>query len=125
VFCVDINGDGRTEQVAWTSRNSDEGFLALDRNGNGLIDDGKELFGNFTPQPSSPAPNGFVALAEYDKRNSGGNENGMIDQSDAFFGSMRVWIDMTHGNVFRYRSKIDGGAHLGRWAWDIVLGVAR
>jgi hypothetical protein len=47
----DISGTGRPIQLAWTVPGSGNAFLALDRSGNGRIDNGKELFGNFTDQP--------------------------------------------------------------------------
>ncbi len=95
----DMGGDGHSEPIAWTTSGTDDAWLVLDRNGNGKIDSAKEMFGNFTEQPITAPPNGFRALAEYDKPEKGGNRDGRIRNSDAVHASLRLWQDVNKNGV--------------------------
>jgi hypothetical protein len=94
----DISGTGNPVQIAWTAPDSDNAFLGLPGS-DGLVHNGKELFGYFTPQPPSDNPNGFRALAVYDEPQNGGNDDGIIDNRDQIFSSLRLWIDTNHDGI--------------------------
>jgi hypothetical protein len=95
----DIDGDGSPEQIAWVDPASGDAFLVLDRNGNGMIDDGTELFGNFTPQPYSDSPNGYEALLPYDEPSFWGNRDGLVAPDDSVWSSLKVWFDDNKNGV--------------------------
>jgi hypothetical protein len=83
-FSFDIDADGRSDQIAFVQPGS--GFLALDKNADGMINDGSELFG---PQTG----NGFEELAAYDLDN-----NQWIDENDAIYEGLRIWSKDSDGN---------------------------
>lgn len=84
----DINGDGVANRIGWTSAGSDDAFLWLDANGNGVVDNGVELFGDAVHD------NGFDKLKTFD-----GNGDGVIDGSDAVWPTLRLWVDSNHNGA--------------------------
>ncbi|MFN3582260.1 MAG: hypothetical protein ACK4VV_17525, partial [Pseudomonas sp.] len=84
----DHAGDSFRERTGFVA--PDDGLLVWDRNGDGVINDGSELFGNETVLGNgSRAANGFQALAELDS-----NNDGRIDANDELFSQLRVWRDL-------------------------------
>lgn len=91
----DLRNEGQKLQMAWTRAGAENAFLALDRNGNHHIDNGAELFGNYTPLRSGAlAENGFVALAELDE-----NGDGIVSAADAAWPSLLLWVDRNHDGL--------------------------
>src|SRR5262245_60996004 len=97
----DMDANGTRDHLQWVQAGGDEGFLALDRSGNGIVDDGAELFGVGTPMvlEGRNAPNGFVGLAQYDSRELGGNDDGLISDADAIWPQLRIWVDLDADGV--------------------------
>lgn len=89
----DHDGDGVLTKTGWAGK--DDALLVWDRNANGTIDTGAELFGDFTVLPNGTlAPNGFAALAALDA-----NGDGVIDASDPAFAELKLWRDASQEGV--------------------------
>ncbi|MDF7675572.1 calcium-binding protein, partial [Neisseriaceae bacterium ESL0693] len=89
----DHDHDGIRTATGWVSR--DDGLLVFDRNGDGIINDGSELFGDSTPlADGSLASNGYAALAEFDS-----NGDGKVDASDDRFNQLLVWRDLNQDGI--------------------------
>ena len=144
----DLEARGYKRKWSWTAAGSDEAFLVLDRNHNGRVDDGKELFGDATDQSPVPEYNGFNALKPFDV-----NGDDWIDEDDSIYSQLRLWADRNHngisepsefrtlsqegvegislnyqvsratdqyGNRFRFRALVRGRG-IGRLAWDVFF----
>ena len=85
-FFFDLDSDGDEEQISFARKGS--GFLALDKNGDGKINDGSELFG-------TSSGDGFKDLAAYDE-----DGNGWIDENDSVFSKLKVWTKDENGNDY-------------------------
>jgi hypothetical protein len=147
----DLDADGIAETLAWTETGGDDAWLALDRNGNGTIDGGTELFGDATPQPAGGQRHGYRALAVFDD-----DGNAQIDAADAVWPLLRLWRDADHdgvsqpwelsaldtagirslslsvktesrrdryGNLFRYRAEVGAAkpGTVGHFSYDVIL----
>ena len=89
----DHNNDGFKIKTGWVGEG--DGLLVRDLDGNGIIDNGSELFGSNTYlKNGKKASNGFVALAELDE-----NKDGRIDENDTAWNSLRVWVDRNGDGV--------------------------
>ncbi|MBR7003256.1 MAG: hypothetical protein IKI11_11440 [Neisseriaceae bacterium] len=89
----DFNANGICNATGWVS--PDDGLLVFDRNGNGIIDNGTELFGDSTPlMNGSIADNGFTALADLDS-----NQDGKITAEDSHFAQLKVWQDANSDGI--------------------------
>jgi hypothetical protein len=83
-FTFDIDSDGRDDQISFVS--GDSGFLALDKNNDGVINNGSELFG-------AQSGDGFSELAAYDL-----DGNNWIDENDSIYSGLRIWSKDADGN---------------------------
>lgn len=103
-FSFDIDSDGRADQVSFVG--PDSGFIALDRNGDGKINNGSELFG-------AQSGDGFQDLAAFDE-----DKNGWIDDNDAVFAQLKVWSKDAGGNdvLSGLKGRGVGALYLGRTA---------
>ena len=88
-FYFDIDADGKPDEVSQLGAGS--GYLALDKNGDGSVNDGSELFG-------TASGNGFADLAKYDE-----DGNGWIDENDAIWEKLKIWAKDQNGNDVLYR----------------------
>lgn len=111
-FYFDIDSDGKEDEISRLGAGS--GFLALDKNGDGIINNGSELFGAKTGD-------GFGELAEYDK-----DGNGWIDENDEIFSSLKVWTKDSDGNdrLLSLKEADVGAIYLGNTSTEFSLNNA-
>ncbi|HEX3048495.1 MAG TPA: hypothetical protein VHY08_27345 [Bacillota bacterium] len=100
-FSFDLDNDGALDQISFLKSGS--GFLALDQNQDGVINNGGELFG-------TASGNGFADLLKYDS-----DQNGWIDENDAIYEKLRIWTKNENGEdmLFALGQKGVGAIYLG------------
>ena len=109
-FKFDLDADGKQDEISMTKAGS--GFLALDKNGDGKINDGTELFG-------VKSGDGFKDLAEYDS-----DGNGWIDENDDVFSKLKVWCKDENGKdiLMDLKGADIGAIYLGEQQTEFSLG---
>lgn len=111
----DLGGKGVPRYYSWTSAQGRDAFLCRDRNGNGRIESGQELFGNATPLAGgAQAPHGYAALRELDLLTQGGNQDGRLTAADWGFQELCAWVDEDHDGVS------DAGEVLPLWQAGVI-----
>ncbi len=108
-FYFDLDADGEKEEIS--NLMSGSGFLSLDKNEDGVINDGNELFG-------TQNGDGFADLAKYDE-----DGNGWIDESDSVFEQLKIWVKDAQGNdsLYSLKDKNVGAIYLGNQNTDFTL----
>ena len=111
-FMFDIDSDGTEDEISMLGRGS--GFLALDKNGDGIINDGNELFG-------TKSGDGFADLKEYDS-----DGNGWIDENDEVFSKLKVWCKGDNGEdiLMDLKDADIGAIYLGSSDTEFTIGGA-
>lgn len=108
-FLFDLDGDGQKDEINRLGAGS--GFLALDKNGDGVINDGNELFG-------TKSGNGFADLAAYDT-----DHNGFIDEGDEIWDKLKIWVmdENGEGQLYSLAEKGVGAICLQNAATDFAI----
>ena len=130
----DLDADGYVEKTGWTAKQTefDDAFLIYDKNDNGQVDNGKELFGD-----QNGEKNGFIELAKYDN-----NRDNVINKDDPIYFKLRLWADMNantkvdkgeiktleEANVVEipldYTEEVDKKGNLLTDIWGNITGIA-
>jgi len=101
-FVLDKNFQPKNSKISWPTFNREMYFLALDKNKNGVVDNGDELFGDI-----GGYKNGFESLASHDL-----NKDGVIDAKDEVFSQLTLWKDSDHNGVCK-KSEVRSLASMG------------
>lgn len=104
----DIDGDGDLDQVSWPASGSDVGFLCLDRNGDGRINNGRELIGDRTLPGAKSGPQALAVLAG---NAAGGGQRATIDSSTPLLFKLLLWTDVNHDGISE-PAELQGAHHV-------------
>jgi len=112
-FFFDLNMDGEKEEIS--TLETGNAFLSLDKNNDGVINDGSELFG-------AASGNGFADLAKYDE-----DGNGWIDEADSVYDKLKIWVKDASGEdvLYTLKEKNVGAIYLGSQSTDYTLRSAQ